>query len=190
MKQSLMNGYPIIYRPEHPKSNRDGYIYQHIEVAETKLGRYLKPDEVVHHRDRNRSNNNPNNLLVFASKSDHTSFHFHNCDESLLKPLADGTYTVNYLKSDICPFCGNKKDRHANICQNCRQQLGPANKIITESTLTRDLLKELIRTQPFTQIGQQLGVTDNAIRKWCDKYNLPRTKREINKYTDQEWEEL
>ena len=39
----------------------------------------------------------------------------------------------------------------------------------------------MIRTMPFTVIGQQFGVSDNAIRKWCKKYNLPSTKEEIKK---------
>lgn len=30
-------------------------------------------------------------------------------------------------------------------------------------------------------------VTDNTIRKWCDKYNLPRKVSDIQKYTDEEW---
>jgi hypothetical protein len=31
-------------------------------------------------------------------------------------------------------------------------------------------------------------MTDNGIRRWCEHYDLPRTKKEINKYTDEEWE--
>lgn len=182
-----INNYPIIYRPQHPRHNRDGYIYQHIEVAELKLGRFLKPEEVVHHRDKNRMNNDPNNLLIFISKSDHTSFHRHNCDESLLTFLDDGTCTINYLKTDVCPLCHNIKDKHAKICLKCAKQRGPVNKNISENDLTRDKLKQLIREKSFTQIGKLYGVTDNAIRKWCDKYQLPRTKKEINNYSDQEW---
>lgn len=49
-------------------------------------------------------------------------------------------------------------------------------------------MKDLIRTTPFTQIGNQFGVTDNSIRKWCKNYNLPTTKKEIKVYTDEEWE--
>ena len=40
--------------------------------------------------------------------------------------------------------------------------------------ITREELKELIRNKPFTQIGAKFGVSDNAIRKWCDKFDLPR----------------
>jgi hypothetical protein len=31
------------------------------------------------------------------------------------------------------------------------------------------------------------GVSDNAVRKWCDKYNLPRKARDIKALTDEEW---
>lgn len=54
----------------------------------------------------------------------------------------------------------------------------------------REQLKQLIRNQPFTFIGKIYGVKDNTIRKWCDKYNLPRTKTQINQYTDEQWKEV
>ena len=53
-----------------------------------------------------------------------------------------------------------------------------------------DKLKELIRKFPFTQIGKKYGVSDNAIKKWCIAENLPKTKVEINSYSDKEWELL
>ena len=50
---------------------------------------------------------------------------------------------------------------------------------------TREKLKELIREKSFLQIAKIYNVSDNAIRKWCDNYNLPRKKTEINNYTDE-----
>jgi hypothetical protein len=47
-------------RPEHNKR----YIYKHIAVMELHLGRYLRPDEEVHHRDGNPSNNKLSNLKL------------------------------------------------------------------------------------------------------------------------------
>jgi hypothetical protein len=38
---------------------------------EAALGRYLRPEEVVHHIDGNPSNNRLDNLRLFASQSDH-----------------------------------------------------------------------------------------------------------------------
>lgn len=45
--------------------------HEHRIVAEVKLGRPLKPGEVVHHIDHNVRNNNPENLMVFENQSDH-----------------------------------------------------------------------------------------------------------------------
>lgn len=49
--------------------------HQHRTVAERILGRQLLPGEVVHHEDRNKKNNDPSNLIVFSSQSDHVRHH-------------------------------------------------------------------------------------------------------------------
>jgi uncharacterized protein YjcR len=36
----------------------------------------------------------------------------------------------------------------------------------------------------MTKIGEQYGVSDNAVRKWCKHYNIPSTKKEIKKYLE------
>ena len=54
----------------------------------------------------------------------------------------------------------------------------------------RDKLKILIREYPFTKIGNMFGVTEKSVKKWCDNYSLPRTKREINKISDNDWEKI
>ena len=48
----------------------------------------------------------------------------------------------------------------------------------------------MIRTLTFTEIGRTYGVSDNAVKKWCDVYNLPRKKSDIKKYTDTEWQSV
>lgn len=70
----LHNGYISILRPNHPNARTQKYVYHHIIVAEKKLGRYLKKGEVVHHIDFNKTNNDPNNLVVLTS-SDHMRLH-------------------------------------------------------------------------------------------------------------------
>ncbi len=44
-------------------------------IAEKKLGRKLKSEEVVHHKDRNKQNNSPNNLWVFPNQKAHDRVH-------------------------------------------------------------------------------------------------------------------
>lgn len=65
--------YSLLYRPEHPRGNR-GYIREHVYVMEQHLGRYLEPDEVVHHIDCNKSNNDISNLVVLTN-SQHMKVH-------------------------------------------------------------------------------------------------------------------
>lgn len=54
----------------------------------------------------------------------------------------------------------------------------------------REELKRMIREMSFTQIGKEYNVSDNAIRKWCYRYNLPIRKRDINAITDEDWKEI
>lgn len=60
---------------------------------------------------------------------------------------------------------------------------------VIEQQIDRATLKYKIRNQSFESIAKEYHKTSgNAIKKWCDYYNLPRLKSEIKKYTDEEWE--
>ena len=56
--------------------------------------------------------------------------------------------------------------------------------------ISREHLKNLIREKSFSELGRLYNVSDNAIRKWCDKYNLPRTKKAIKEYSEEEWSKI
>ena len=49
--------------------------HQHIRIAEEKLGRKLLPGEIIHHKDRNKQNNHPDNIEIFANQSEHCKYH-------------------------------------------------------------------------------------------------------------------
>lgn len=60
--------------PGHPYGTKHGcYVAVHRLVMEQHLGRYLKPNEVVHHIDGNPANNTIENLELFESNSRHLS---------------------------------------------------------------------------------------------------------------------
>ena len=70
------NGYVLIrVGVNHPLADVRGYAYEHRIVAQEKLGRPLLKGEIIHHIDRNKQNNHPDNLLVLQSQKQHIQFH-------------------------------------------------------------------------------------------------------------------
>ena len=49
--------------------------HAHRVVMERKLGRKLKPGEIVHHIDGDKRNNDPENLMLFPSPAEHARYH-------------------------------------------------------------------------------------------------------------------
>lgn len=60
------DGYVLVAPPSGGE-----YVLEHRVVMERVLGRPLQPEEVVHHKNGNPSDNSPENLQLFASQADH-----------------------------------------------------------------------------------------------------------------------
>ena len=73
-KKKRCDGYIAVYFPEHPKSNKQGYIMEHDLVMECAIGRHLKDDEVVHHINHKRDDNRLSNLQLMTFK-EHAALH-------------------------------------------------------------------------------------------------------------------
>lgn len=69
------SGYKMVVSRDHPNTNRDGYVLEHRLVMESIIGRFLTPEEIVHHRDHDRLNNDKNNLFLFPDNASHLRFH-------------------------------------------------------------------------------------------------------------------
>jgi hypothetical protein len=69
------DGYVLVYAPNHPHKQNNNSVREHRLVAEKKLGRYLKPTEVVHHINGNKQDNNLENLYLFKNDHEHHAHH-------------------------------------------------------------------------------------------------------------------
>lgn len=69
------NGYKKILIPSHPRADGKGYVFEHIIIIESVLGRSLLQNEVTHHIDGNKLNNSPENLSTFSNNAEHIKYH-------------------------------------------------------------------------------------------------------------------
>ena len=94
--------------------------------------------------------------------------------------------SIKQKEIHYCEKCGIElKSKDATKCPKCA---AIAQRLVERPS--REELKSLIRTLPFTTLATRFGVSDNAIRKWCVAENLPKSKKEIQSYSDEDWELL
>ena len=106
-------------------------IDEHRLIMEKYLRRKLKSHEIVHHIDRNKSNNKINNLMLFPTKSAHTKYHLIEGDYCLKagenkKELVDGKLQCHHCKEykKIKEF-QKSKIAHLGVirvCKPCRNE--------------------------------------------------------------------
>jgi len=77
------NGYILLRMPRHHLADSRGYVYEHRFVAEQILGRPLQNNEIVHHKDNVKTNNNPDNLEIVKSIAHHKVKHRKNCSKRM-----------------------------------------------------------------------------------------------------------
>lgn len=158
-KKIIDNGYITIYMPEHLKSKKNGYVYEHILVAEEMLGRPLGKEEVVHHKDRNRTNNKPKNLIIFKTHADHGRFH----TTGIM--IKENDYYISPDTKNKCIDCGQEIYAKAKRCSKCNA--------LYRRKVKRPSLEELIKDVSefgYCGTGRKYDVSDNCIRKWIKNY--------------------
>jgi len=64
-------GYIKVYNPDSPLSHKDGYVYEHREIANKRYPFNILSNFPVHHLNGDRSDNHPDNLKVLGGQDRH-----------------------------------------------------------------------------------------------------------------------
>jgi hypothetical protein len=92
---AMSTGYIRIFRPNHPMSQKDGYVLEHRMVA-WDHGIMTSRSQVIHHLNHIRDDNRPGNLAVYESHSKHVIDHMAELDE------VDNQYGTFARNVDVC----------------------------------------------------------------------------------------
>ena len=114
-------------------------------------------------------------------------------DEKYEYPIREVKVHKNTSEKYCCD-CGKRITKCSTRCPECSliytNQKAFEGSLLFQNNITREELKDMIRTMPFTEVGKKYNVTDNGVRRWCKRYNLPYRKKDINEISDAEWEKI
>lgn len=155
----------------------------------------------LHHINGNRIDNRLENLQLLCP----------NCHT-----LTDN-YCGKKLKKEFnkCLICGKEISRHSKLCKDCFQKLFKKKKIeeVYENNMIKidkkilnemvssfkkdskcptkdDLLSSFKELGSFRAVGKKYGVSDKAVVKWCEKYDLPTKALEMRHFLREQYGEL
>jgi len=73
MAKVMKSGHKQIYCGIDPQTHKEIWKYEHRLKKEKALGRKLRSDEIIHHKDGNAGNNSGTNLSAPVSRGKHNA---------------------------------------------------------------------------------------------------------------------
>lgn len=154
IKLDVTLGYLYFIDKRHPLASVIvGRVYHHRHIASLSVGRWLTTEEVVHHKDGNKTNNDASNLEVLTS-SEHAKQHQvgnGNSSTEIVCPVCSKPFSVHHSHSirTLHPTCSDK----------CRALYR------VKWNITKDELEVLIWNISYVQIAKKYPISDVGAKK-------------------------
>lgn len=161
--------------------NNQGYLIPISVCSETNRTKHIRLGKKEEYTSHNNALYGENFLIDAVLEFEAPDFKY----EIISIENADRSIVQTSNPKYFCPDCGKPVRNSGARCRECYYKT-----IHPMDIPSKEQLKGMIRNMPFTEIAKKYNRTDNTIRKWCDKYNLPRRKIDIEKFSDNDWLKL
>ena len=94
--RKIEGGYILLYHPESPMADCKGYVLEHRFIVAKYIGRSLTKEDIVHHINGKKSENNIENLYL-TNRRDHIYDHF---------PVKHTKHFKDFVSIITCAGCG------------------------------------------------------------------------------------
>lgn len=124
------------------------------------------------HINGNRTDNRLENLQYVCPNCDRQQETFGSKNKVRYYDLSE-----RQRKSYTCIVCGKEIWYTSIMCKECAN-IERAKNIPPKETI----IKELKNFISFVELGRKYNVSDNTVRKWCKRYNLPSKTSEVKEW--------
>lgn len=177
-----VEGYIYEFCPTHPNCNQWGYVPQHRLIAEDRLGRLLTAKEVVHHRDSNSLNNDPENLQVMSSQREHIQLHARQRAEEQKARLTEDMVS-QALQGRSLKQAAALLGVHTQTLRNRFPELVAPRKRKSPTIIDNPAVIETIRRLApdpligYREIARQHGIAEMTVKRICDRNGIVWVKK-------------
>lgn len=160
------------YQGKECKSYNDSKSYGSnsltLQEREKILDEILNSDKTLEQIAKN------NNTSIYIVKSISRGDTFR--QENLVYPLRKKEWSF------YCQGCGIKINSGKKYCKSCAAKNRNGNK-----KPEKEILQKEVFSTNFAELGRKYSVDKSTISKWLKSYNLPYTRKDIQKYNLEEW---